>query len=121
MGAAAEVLDELERQDEARPSRVPRARLVGLGPCDLITADELAALLGCRKGTAVDWADARGLGLPTPGRGTRYAAGDVLQALRDDAERARSPKNTRPAPVLVDIPLAETKPHKGGPKRGRRS
>lgn len=93
------------------------ARPRGLGPCDLLTADELAAYLHCRPADAQDWADVHGLRLRGPGRAALYLVGDIDQALRDDRDRAKKPKPTPipPAPLV----LAEVAPYAGGPRRGK--
>jgi hypothetical protein len=94
----------------------------GLGPCDLLTAEELALLLHCRKAEAVAWAEVRRLGLPGPGRATLYSAGEVHQALKDDRERRERPA-TKPVIPLppVALELAEITPNRSGPRRGGRA
>lgn len=62
------------------------ARPTGLGPCDLLTDEELARYLGCGREKALEWANARRLAVPTPGRGVRFLVGDVVEALRRERD-----------------------------------
>lgn len=62
------------------------ARPTGLGPCDLLTDEELARYLGCGREKALEWANARRLAMPTPGRGVRFLVGDVVEALRRERD-----------------------------------
>lgn len=67
------------------------ARPTGLGPCDLLTDEELARYLGCGRDKALEWANARRLAVPTPGRGVRFLVGDVVEALRRERDGATVP------------------------------
>lgn len=71
------------------------ARPTGLGPCDLLTDEELARYLGCGREKALEWANARRLAVPTPGRGVRFPVVDVLEALRRERDGVKVPPPVR--------------------------
>jgi hypothetical protein len=66
----------------------------GLGPCDLLTLEELGAWLRCRPERAAEYARDLGVTPLHPGRWALYCVGDVLEAQ----------KRGRAAPVVEEAP-----------------
>lgn len=70
---------------------VVTVRPTGLGPCDLLTAEELARYLRVGEPRAVAWAAERGLRCDDAPGAARYIVGDVIAALRRGPAPAEEP------------------------------
>lgn len=73
------------------------ARPRGLGPLDLLSAEELARYLRCNDAAAVEWAARVGVPrLTGPGRAGLYLVADVVDALRRGLQPRIVPAATPP-------------------------
>lgn len=95
------------------------ARPRGLGPSDLLTADELALYVHRRRADAVAWARRHGLALKCGDGVELFCVGEVLQAMRDELRRGKRAHVEPLAPIAEPLVLAEVPAYRGGPRRPR--